>query len=296
MNNLHHHRILHEVRHMINNQQFTNMDIVCSNGVLKQNRAVIQLALPFLECYGNIFENKEDLLIMLPDFSHEEILLKIQEYFFNYVNSEFQEINEETSLARMTSNIHWVGQDTSKVNSIGIQFQQTAQNYFITENNCLPQGHENHNSLTLGYENQKSVDCVKCDVCGQVLRKCSLSGHMRLHQQRDITCVVCKKQFVRKTELIIHQRTHTGETPYQCNMCEKAFSTIQGLKAHFNTHGGKKLFTCDVCDKSFYTSSKLKLHMLVHSGDKQFECPQCGIKFTRQDNMKAHINKVYKAG
>ena len=59
MTNLHHHQILHEVRLMINSQQFTNMDmdIVCSNGVLKQNKALL-----FLECYGNIFESRAALL------------------------------------------------------------------------------------------------------------------------------------------------------------------------------------------------------------------------------------------
>merc|ERR1719483_851531 len=98
------------MRHMINNQQFTNMDIVCSNGVLKQNKAVILLALPFLECYGNILENRDNLLIMLPDFSHEEILLAVQQYFFTYNTSD---ISGGSNQAKITSNIHWVGQDTN---------------------------------------------------------------------------------------------------------------------------------------------------------------------------------------
>ena len=178
MTNLHHHRILHEVRLMINSQQFTNMDIVCSNGVLKQNKAVIQLALPFLECYGNIFESREDLLVMLPDFSHEEILIKIQEYFFNYENSQFQDLKEGNNPPRITSNIHWVGQDTcTSVHSDVTQFGQAAENYLTKEINFLPLVGEDH----------RNVNLTKCDVCDQVLKKCSLSGHMRLHQQREIT-------------------------------------------------------------------------------------------------------------
>ena len=45
-------------------------------------------------------------------------------------------------------------------------------------------------------------------------------------------CRFCKKIFSQSANLIRHERTHTGEQPYNCNYCDKKFSICSNLQRH----------------------------------------------------------------
>lgn len=67
----------------------------------------------------------------------------------------------------------------------------------------------------------------------------------------ELKCHICGREFARRTNLLLHYRTHTGEKPYTCDVCGKSFSQSGSLKAHKRIHTGEMPYQCSYCTKRF---------------------------------------------
>ncbi|XP_062977825.1 paternally-expressed gene 3 protein-like [Elgaria multicarinata webbii] len=123
---------------------------------------------------------------------------------------------------------------------------------------------------------------------GTVLAR-SLGFPRNQKRQKLYTCTYCGKICNYKTNMIIHERTHTGEKPYKCSECGKCFSTNGNLVIHLQTHTGEKPYECPMCRKRFISRTNLTNHKRMHTGEKHFKCSECRQGFVRRSQLVTHL-------
>nr|XP_019962324.1 PREDICTED: zinc finger protein Xfin-like [Paralichthys olivaceus] len=143
-----------------------------------------------------------------------------------------------------------------------------------------------HSEVVAGFT-RKKFPCSDCD------KSCNSAAELRDHQrthtgERPYQCSFCDKRFALSGTLVRHERLHTGITPYHCSDCGKTFAQQWTLTTHMRTHTGEKPYSCTQCDKSFVAPGELRRHTRIHTGEKPYTCTDCGRHFSLAGTLRNH--------
>jgi len=100
-------------------------------------------------------------------------------------------------------------------------------------------------------------------------------------------CEFCGKEYKKKSCMLEHANTHSGEPVNKCDICHQSFNTKTAFRHHLNIHEGK--FECEECGKCFGSPRNLDIHKKVHSGVKDFQCSVCVKAYSSIRSLQMHL-------
>lgn len=154
---------------------------------------------------------------------------------------------------------------------------------------------------------RKPVSCPECNVVFP--GKTMLDEHIRcLHPKQRLQCNECYRTFVSKPSLLLHQISHSDNTPvfvevrgrlirenHDCDICGKFFKTKHLLaRHHIVAHLFPKGIKCELCERVFKSKSQQQRHLIASHSEDPYVCELCGKHFVKEIFYKRHRKREHR--
>ncbi|CAN7938343.1 unnamed protein product, partial [Ixodes hexagonus] len=106
----------------------------------------------------------------------------------------------------------------------------------------------------------------------------------------DLGPASCKAAF--GSCVLPESRTETGHR-HQCRYCPYSTHKRSQVILHEHTHTGRRPFHCQICGKAFSQRGHLTVHEAIHAGVKRFKCHVCGREFIHKRSFTRHQSTLH---
>jgi len=300
------------VEELMNNKNFGDTILVCSDGEVVHNKMCLGLLFPCL-LSSDVFSFPIDNILLMPDFTIQEIQREFEKcvaalHGTSFKTEKCDEIDiENTFFTDPTPDSNEeIIQATKEGLNKSKQFQCDKSIYTAKEKSKLK-------------IHIKSVDQVKEYQIRDILiqkedddfQKMINDKFQKLKQkenekmikssisftpgnEKSHPCDMCSKVYAKKGQLNVHISTSHSGLRIPCSQCEYKATSKGALKIHVRgIHEGIRVL-CDQCDFKAWTEDKLRIHVQsVHEGIRH-PCQQCDYKATTVTRLKIHTKSVHE--
>ncbi|KAK3919206.1 Zinc finger protein 236 [Frankliniella fusca] len=142
----------------------------------------------------------------------------------------------------------------------------------------------------------------KCDTCDY---EAALWGRLKRHKEshkneKPHRCKVCGASYNVEANLTLHMATHNQEQ-LKCPECQREFSRVASLRSHLMLHEREDNLFCTECGDEFALQYQLDSHVMEHQDEwvsknieKIHECQKCYRQFSKASALKEHMRDHVK--
>ena len=310
-----HRQLFQDIQQHFNETSFTDVNLFGEDATspLKCHILLLVASSDFLRSILSDFSYEDEVTIIIPDYSKDDLEIFLNLIYGNYPKDKFQSKSDimkllgvnfsldENTRSRQSNIETLMTFNPAKNSNQVVDLKDMNIDYLNSAIINNIDGGKDITVLELDCEDRqvKVTDqrsCTQCLKTFSSLKK--LQSHVtRVHENKNIfQCSECDQILASTNSLEIHMRSHTGHRPFSCEECEKSFTSLHYLTQHKEFHRKSKDYECDICFKRYQNNNALSQHKIDNHSNIKYQCGLCLKLFSAKRYLKEHEKKKHSSG